>query len=77
MKRLKIIILSIIGVIFIIIGILLLLSSVLLWINAKFDEYILYTYNIDPLDISMLNILLGVIILLIGTCVLYKRSLID
>lgn len=73
----KLIALTLMGIALNITGFILLLTSILLWISEDLDKYILHTYGLDPMDTSMLSILFSMIILLIGSCLLYKKSILE
>ena len=73
----RLIVLTMMGVELNITGFILLLTSILLWISEDLDKYILHTCGLDPMDTSMLSILFGMIILLIGSCLLYKKSILE
>lgn len=73
----KLIALTLMGIVLNITGFILLLISILLWISEDLDKYILHTYGLDPMDTSMLSILFSMIILLIGSCLLYKKSILE
>lgn len=73
----KLIALTLMGIVLNITGFILLLTSILLWISEDLDKYILHTYGLDPMDTSMLSILFSMIILLIGSCLLYKKSILE
>lgn len=73
----KLIALTLMSIVLNITGFILLLTSILLWISEDLDKYILHTYGLDPMDTSMLSILFSMIILLIGSCLLYKKSILE
>lgn len=73
----KLIALTLMGIVLNITGFILLLTSILLWISEDLDKYILHTYGLDPMDTSMLSILFSMIILLVGSCLLYKKSILE